>query len=302
MAVLRKVPIVNLFKRTKTQEQREQVIRSSYRKVLGRDVDPEGLAYHERQMRNGAITATELVANLKESIEYKVKSGQAIGADTALHHCRMILFSRHLPAAERILDLGGAAIDHPEGALLAMGYPHTPEKVTIVDLPPGERLRSGKGAEPSLTHTTEDGVQIEYHYRNMADLECFEDSSFDLVVSGESIEHISESDADIMVKEVFRVLVPGGNFCLDTPNARLTRIQSPDALIHPEHQKEYLPNEVRDKLVDAGFKIEEMLSVVPMPETIQSGVFDLDEMPRNLRVGEDPDEGYVFYIRASKPL
>ncbi len=293
---------MNLFNKTKTAKQRQRIIRGAYRKVLGREPDPEGLAYHDRELRNGSVTPTQLLDSLKESVEYQIKEGMPVSSLVALHNARMMLFSRHLPEAKRILDVGGAAIDHPEGALLAMAYPYVPEKISIVDLPPNERLESGKGAEPSRTHVTSDGVSVEYHYRSMADLECFEDSSFDLAVSGESIEHISESDADVMVKEIFRVLVPGGNFCLDTPNAKVTRILSPDALIHPEHQKEYLPSEVKDKLVGVGFKIEEMLGVVPMPETLRTGVFDDGEMARNIRISDDPDEGYVFYIRASKPL
>ena len=56
---------------------------------------------------------------------------------------------------------------------------------------------------------------------------------FDLVYSGQSIEHVTPSDADIVIKEVARVLRPGGWFALDTPNARVTRVQQPD-LIDPD--------------------------------------------------------------------
>lgn len=44
----------------------------------------------------------------------------------------------------------------------------------------------------------------------------FEDASFDAVISFDVFEHIAESDAHL--REVRRVLVPGGRYLLQTPN------------------------------------------------------------------------------------
>ena len=45
-----------------------------------------------------------------------------------------------MPPAETIIDLGGASHGAHEGALLSMGYPYTPKRITIVDLHPDERI------------------------------------------------------------------------------------------------------------------------------------------------------------------
>ncbi|HEY3231396.1 MAG TPA: methyltransferase domain-containing protein, partial [Roseiflexaceae bacterium] len=142
---------------------------------------------------------------------------------------------------------------------------------------------------------------IHYLYRSMADLAAFKDQSMDLVISGESIEHIEEADADVVCREAYRILKPNGYFCLDTPNAALTRILSPDKLIHPEHKKEYYVHELKDKLERAGFAIVDSKGICPMPESLRSNAFDYGEMIRNIRLSDNPEEGYLFYIKAVKP-
>ena len=52
----------------------------------------------------------------------------------------------------------------------------------------------------------------------MVDLGRYGDGAFDMVYSGQTIEHVTEADGDTVVREAFRVLAPGGWFCLDTPN------------------------------------------------------------------------------------
>jgi len=115
----------------------------------------------------------------------------------------------------------------------------------------------------------------------MGDLRSIADSSVDLVVSGESIEHVSEDEADRVFREALRILKPEGHFCLEHANARLTRIQSPGNLIHPEHQKEYRVSELVTKLTRHGFHIATVKGICPMPDSLATGRFDLNEMARN---------------------
>lgn len=62
-----------------------------------------------------------------------------------IHHlARLQLIAKHLPPAQKILDLGGSCGGIPQGALLHMGYPHEPEEVVIVDLPPEMQFSSYK--------------------------------------------------------------------------------------------------------------------------------------------------------------
>jgi hypothetical protein len=55
---------------------------------------------------------------------------------------------------------------------------------------------------------------------------------------------------------VLRVLKPGGLFALDTPNARLTRLQQ-DEFIDPDHKHEYTHQELSRDLAAGGLEILE---------------------------------------------
>ena len=61
----------------------------------------------------------------------------------------------------------------------------------------------------------------------------FEDDAFDVVVSFETIEHVSDGEA--FLREVARVLCPSGTFVVSTPNANRTT-KTPD---NPFHHMEY---------------------------------------------------------------
>lgn len=63
----------------------------------------------------------------------------------------------------------------------------------------------------------------------------FEDASFDYVVSFQVIEHIKRDKE--FVKEVYRVLKPGGKFIVSTPNAPMSLTRN------PWHIREYTPEQ-----------------------------------------------------------
>jgi SAM-dependent methyltransferase len=135
----------------------------------------------------------------------------------------------------------------------------------------------------------------------MTDLSWIPDESMDLVFSGESIEHISEEEAQIVCMQVYRILRPGGYFCLDTPNAALTRLQSPENLIHPEHKKEYLIHEIREMLGRNNFLIAEEIGICPMPVSLSQRSFDTRELVQNVGLSKNPEEAYLFFVKAVKP-
>ncbi len=228
--------------------------------------------------------------------ESKVLKKQTL---SRLHNARIKLVTEWLPNGEKILDLGGAVDKHPEGALLAMGYPHKPKSITIVDLPDEERLHR-PGQEKLRDHLTEGGTNIHYVYSRMDDLSAFANGSFDLVWSGQSIEHITEAQAESVLREVKRVLVPGGRFCLDTPNGRMMRLISRE-MMHPEHKIEYRPEQFVAKLLAAGFEIEALKAVTPLPISARLGRISKLEILREARVGDDSSVGLSFYVAAKKP-
>lgn len=101
------------------------------------------------------------------------------------------------------------------------------------------------------------------------------DSEFDLVLSLEVLEHIKDqeprgfddlvlfnySGVKAFVREIHRVLKPGGKLVLTTPNACSLWIveealQNRTPWLHAPHVKEYSPDEVIELCEDAGFTLQ----------------------------------------------
>lgn len=80
----------------------------------------------------------------------------------------------------------------------------------------------------------------------------FAANSFDYVISFQVIEHV-ERDIEL-VREVKRVLRPGGRFILTTPNARMSLTRN------PWHVREYTPDQLRN-ILGAEFSSVEALGV-----------------------------------------
>lgn len=272
-----------------------------YRAYLGREPDNSGLQTYLTGLESGKMIPAQVITSVIQSFEFKSYWYLQIQPGEALHQARIELVQKHIPAADIIVDLGGATAHSPEGALLLMGYPYVPKQITIIDLPIDQRLGDWHNAEPPSL-TTAKGTHIRYLYRSLANLSPIADSSTDLVMSGESIEHVSESDADLAITEAFRILKPGGYLSLDTPNRALTRLHSPDELIHPEHQKEYFAHELKEKVERVGFQVVDSKAICPMPISLATGKFDWIEMLKNNHLGNKPEEGYLFFLLCQKPI
>ena len=214
-----------------------------------------------------------------------------------IHSARLKLVASLLPPASRILDLGGA-----NGSIYNMGYPHKFKKITIVDLPPADRIDMYKSLKMKAEKTT-NGI-IDTHYGSMTNLKFTKDNSIDMVWSGESIEHISVDDGKIMLKEAFRVLRPGGSLCLDTPNGIITSIQVRDAgvkFIHPEHKIEYTPRQLQKMLKKAGFKIIVSRGICEMKNTIKNNRIDYTDFILGNSLTENINTAYMQYYQCIKP-
>lgn len=83
------------------------------------------------------------------------------------------------------------------------------------------------------------GQDRETHHADMRRLP-FADASFDAVLSVQSLEHVP-NPAEVL-REVVRVLVPGGTAIFVTPN-RL-QFARPDEIIDPYHYHEFSPHEL----------------------------------------------------------
>lgn len=250
----------------------QQVLDVVYELILGREPDPTGTASYLSGLAEGSLTPQQLA-------NWAVASGEwwsvtpFPGLGQSLHLSRM-MFVRSLPPGRRILDLGGTALGNPDGALVIMGYPYPFDDLVVIDLPSEERNALYQEDTAHAVTATRLGP-VRYRYHSMVDLSDYADDSVDLVYSGQSIEHVPLEVADVVLAEVRRVLKPGGYLGLDTPNARVTRLQQAD-FIDPDHEHEYTDGELRDKFARAGFEVVEAKGLNYAGPSLAAGRFEVD--------------------------
>jgi SAM-dependent methyltransferase len=271
-------------------------VRVAYEVLLERSPDAAGLENYLTHLAQGTRTRRSMLEEMRSSDEFWF--GKALrfeDAGFAIHRSRC-LFVQQFPAARRIIDLGGTHQQKAEGALIALGYPYDLERLVIVDLPAEERhelYESGVGHEVVQTPRG----PVEYSYHSMADLSGHDDGSFDLVYSGQTIEHVPEDVAATVLSEAGRVLVPGGHLCLDTPNGRLCRLQMEGTgltVTNPDHDVEYDHVDISRMITDAGFEITHALGLLHMPRSAADGRFHWDEFGAHVGVFSAIEECYVL--------
>ena len=98
-----------------------------------------------------------------------------------------------------------------------------------------DKFESTVGAEASKTIDN-----VDFRQMNVPPLTGLDDNQFDYVVSFQVIEHIKKDTA--FVKEIHRVLKPGGKFIHTTPNKKMSLSRN------PWHIREYTVNELADLL------------------------------------------------------
>lgn len=84
------------------------------------------------------------------------------------------------------------------------------------------------------------------------------DSSVQAVVNFQVIEHLW--DQAQFLRECFRVLAPGGELLISTPN-RITFSPGRDTPLNPFHTRELDATELRELLADAGFRVSLLTGV-----------------------------------------
>ena len=252
----------------------QQALDVVYELVLGREPDPTGTQSYLAGLENGSITPQQVA-------QWAVASGEwwsvtpFSGLGQSLHFSRM-MFVRSLPAGKRILDLGGTALGNATGALVLMGYPYSFDELVVIDLPSEERNQLYQEDTAHAVTQTKLGP-VRYRYHSMVDLSDYPDGSVDLVYSGQSIEHVPLDVGDTVLAEVRRVLKPGGYLAVDTPNARVTRLQQVE-FIDPDHEHEYTHAELSQKLVRAGFDIADAKGLNYAGPSLAAGRFHVDEV------------------------
>jgi 2-polyprenyl-3-methyl-5-hydroxy-6-metoxy-1,4-benzoquinol methylase len=170
--------------------------------------------------------------------------------------------ARHLPPPADVADLGAAP------GVLSLSLARAGYRVTAVDLgeAPDGWGRSNRGGVAGALERA--GIPLV-----ICDLDSvpypFGDGSFDGVVMSEIVEHLREYPLQSL-REVHRMLRPGGLLVLTTPNAAAAKNRVrlllgkniytylfPDwlyGLPHARHAREYTADELRDLLALAGFE------------------------------------------------
>lgn len=273
-------------------------VRMAYNVLLRRDPDPDAWLHYTGALTSRLMTYDEVVDRIRGSSEFRanVRLGPS-ALHTSLHasRCEFIV---GLPRARRIVDLGGGHTSDERGALVVLGYPYDFDELVIVDLPPDDRHPLYK-SERFLVAETERG-RVTYEYRSMVDLSFLEDDSVDLVYSGQSIEHVSEAEGDVVLRHVTRILRPGGHLALDTPNGRVTRLQQDD-FIDPDHEVEYTLGQLRAKLESAGLDVVSERGLNWGGPAVDEGRYDPGACAANYGVFHDTESCYLLALLARKP-
>jgi len=249
----------------------ERFVRIAYQVMLRRSGDAHGIDNYVTHLNDGRLTPDGVLDEMLTSMELRNIPYRNLLRSQHQSRCD---FVRLLPRAARILDLGGTDQDDDFGALVTMGYPYPFEQLVIVDLPGDERHELYGYLASSDTIASPLGP-VQYQYHSMVDLSAYPDGSFDMVFSGETIEHITEDEARKMLGEVRRVLVPGGWFCVDTPNLRATRLMYADGtLSNPDHKLEYTATSLAELVREAGFEVTAAFGLNHLGDLFARGEFD----------------------------
>lgn len=145
--------------------------------------------------------------------------------------------------------------------------------------------------------------EVEWIQRTLGDLEPVDTGEVDLVFAGEVFEHMWPDEIAGFLAEASRVLRPGGQLVLDSPNRRVT---SALGWIHPEHTIEFTPAEAAELLGLAGFEDVRVRGLWLCHDAARGFMpVELDaggpQWPPERRVAEAedrPDDAFVWWAEA----
>jgi len=188
---------------------------------------------------------------------------------------RNALLLSMLPHANEILDIGSGASG------FVNFYPFLNCNVTFVD-----KKHSENDGFLNSRHKDCRFTYIETYSDNLSMLK---NDSFDMVIFNHVIEHLTDKQVDGTMKEIHRVLKPGGLLMVGTPN-KPARIMVNKYLSNEYHIREYTNAEMIDIHTRHGFTIVENKGIVKVVD----GIIHMREQPKT------PEEGYLLWFISTK--
>lgn len=120
--------------------------------------------------------------------------------------------------------------------------------ISVVSLKATKFVTIDKFADPKVKEENAHLTNVEYLQMTIPPIAGIADNSFDFVISFQVIEHIIK-DGDY-VKEIHRVLKPGGKFIVTTPNKPMSLSRN------PWHIREYTVAELKTLLLKSFKSVE----------------------------------------------
>ncbi len=139
------------------------------------------------------------------------------------------------PIHQRLLKAYYAALPYVKGDLLELGCGEGRGVELLA--PVAKSYKALDKIQEVIDKLSAKYPKIEFIQGNIPPLPAAMSDSFDTVVSFQVIEHIKDDEA--FLKEIFRVLKPGGKAIISTPNINWTLSRN------PWHEREYTPIELK---------------------------------------------------------
>jgi SAM-dependent methyltransferase len=149
---------------------------------------------------------------------------------------------------------------------------------------------------------------VEWVKSTVADMQGVEDSSVELVYSGQNFEHLFGDDAVGFLLESRRVLQPDGWLVIDSPNREITAALT---WTMPEHTIEFTPSEAADLATLAGFDVTSIRGLWLCREPATGEVYPrwsedgsplpAEEVARRAAMASfHPDDSFIWWLEARR--
>jgi SAM-dependent methyltransferase len=266
-----------------------------YRFLLYREIDASTQDAFMTAIADKKFSINKLIWRVIRSKEYDDPERNP-PTSSQLHMAR-IKWVKTLPAAKRLLDIGGSSPTLAEGALIELGYAHRPDKLIIFDKPPNEQF----WGKPNYSQDKDNILNwgdIQYMHGYAEDILShaeLQDQKFDIVFMGQVVEHIYEDKLHDVLVWIKNHLTEAGTLYFDTPNRLLTRLETgADKYIDPDHKKEYTPDEMKIIIEAAGFQMVEAWGIVDMPLSLKVNAFEHRDFYESQALTSNPHTAYCF--------